>query len=287
MNVERLQELGFNVVGGDDSAEITAELLLPLVNPLTRRFIDAVAFAALPDGRLVTVFPPELIGLAPLSLTGVERLADFEAQLHLAWDDAVLQLQRRSAELQALGVEPQVEPNTLTLTATVATPSLRLRIGADKLGQFRVVEARRGEDAVPLPADPRFELSEFREGQALAAYLEAMLTEGAGPQTRAPAAAPAPAIRALTLGELLAAFGDDAMVPQKTAVEVVIDLRVEGQKYRFAASRVAGETFRGLLAGPRGKVWADRFELSEFPGVTALVASELGVPQEKVERSGS
>lgn len=287
MNVERLQELGFNVVGGDDSAEITAELLLPLVNPLTRKFIDQVAFAALPDGRLVTVAPIEVVGLTPFSLAGVERFGDFEAQLHLAWDDAVLQLQRRSAELQALGVEPQVEPNTLTLTATVDTPTLRLRIGSDKLGQFRVIEARRGEEGVSLPVDPRFELSEFRDGQALAAYLEAMLTEGAAPQPRAPVAVAVPAQRALTLGELLAAFGEDAMVPQKTAVEIVIDLRVEGQRYRFAASRVAGETFRGLLAGPRGKVWADRFELSEFPGVTALAASELGVPQEQVERSGS
>ena len=46
-----------------------------------------------------------------------------------------------------------------------------------------------------------------------------------------------------------------------------MELEVDGERYRFAAARVAGRTFRGLLAGPTGKVWADRFELEDFPGV--------------------
>ena len=38
---------------------------------------------------------------------------------------------------------------------------------------------------------------------------------------------------------------------------------------------------------PSGKVWADRFELDEFPGVAALVAKVLGVPVAGVEIQSS
>ena len=52
---------------------------------------------------------------------------------------------------------------------------------------------------------------------------------------------------------------------------------------RFAAARVVGRTFRGLLAGGQGKVWAERFDLGEFPGVVPLVARLLRVPATAVK----
>lgn len=284
MNIDRLLELGFNVAGPGDDPKLSVELILPLMNPLSRKFIEKVGFKVR-DGRLVAVEPPEVTGLQPFSLTGVEHYGDFEAQLHMAYDDAVLKLQRRSAELQALGLHPHVDPKALTLTAIVVTGTLILRIAADKLGGFRVLDARRGEEKVPLPSDPRFELSEFREGRALSEYLEALVTEGAPPRHPPAPAAQQTVVNALTLRQLKAAFGGDALVPQKTPVEIVIDLRVGKDRYRFAASRVVGSTFRGLLAGPRGKVWADRFELENFPGPIPLLAAQLGVPKERVERA--
>jgi hypothetical protein len=72
-------------------------------------------------------------------------------------------------------------------------------------------------------------------------------------------------------------------VPGRSAVEVLIELRVGSESYRFAAARVSGRTFRGLLAGTAGKLWADRFELNEFPGIKALLAQLLGVAESKVE----
>jgi hypothetical protein len=61
---------------------------------------------------------------------------------------------------------------------------------------------------------------------------------------------------------------------------------VKGEIYRFAAARVQGRTFRGLLAGTKGKVWAERFELDGFPGIVQLVADLFQVPSEAVQLLG-
>jgi hypothetical protein len=49
---------------------------------------------------------------------------------------------------------------------------------------------------------------------------------------------------------------------------------------------VQGRTFRGLLAGAKGKVWADRFELDTFPGIRALVADVMKVKLDDVQVIG-
>jgi hypothetical protein len=67
---------------------------------------------------------------------------------------------------------------------------------------------------------------------------------------------------------------------------VLVHLRVNGAPYRFAAARVVGRTFRGLLASATGKVWADRFELDGFPGIVQLVADLLKVSPEAVQCVG-
>jgi hypothetical protein len=64
---------------------------------------------------------------------------------------------------------------------------------------------------------------------------------------------------------------------------VVVTLRAGGTSYRFAATRVAGRSFRALLAGPEGKVWSDQFDLEAFPGVSEIVAAALGLASSEVE----
>ncbi len=86
--------------------------------------------------------------------------------------------------------------------------------------------------------------------------------------------------------EISQAFGAQAVVPPRSALEVLVQLRVNGELYRFAAARVQGRTFRGLLAGAKGKVWAERFELDGFPGIVQLVADLLKVPSESVQILG-
>ena len=87
---------------------------------------------------------------------------------------------------------------------------------------------------------------------------------------------------ALSFRELYDAFGD-ALLPARSSLEVLADVRVGEKRYRFAAARVQGRLFRGLLAGDRGKVWADRFTLDEFVGIRPLISEILSVPLEQVE----
>jgi hypothetical protein len=86
----------------------------------------------------------------------------------------------------------------------------------------------------------------------------------------------------LTVSDFFGAFGD-ALVPARTALEVLCEMQVSDKKFRFAAARVEGKTFRGLLAGPQGKLWAERFEVDQFPGIRALVAELLHVDIQDIE----
>ena len=82
------------------------------------------------------------------------------------------------------------------------------------------------------------------------------------------------------------AFGPLATIPGRSQLEVLIELRVGSEQYRFAAARVSGKTVRGLLAGASGKLWADRFEINEFPGIKQLLAMVLGIAESKIEVVG-
>src|SRR6476659_9478342 len=105
MKLERLAELGFTIEGEGEEARVLVELMTPMLNPLTRHFIDKAAFR-LKEGRLAPTEPPALVGLSPQHINGLERFSDFESQLRSEFDRSILQMQRRSAELQALGVQP-------------------------------------------------------------------------------------------------------------------------------------------------------------------------------------
>lgn len=290
MKLDRLAELGFTVLGEGEEARFVAELMTPLLNPLTRQFIDKVTFKVR-GGRLVPTDPPAMVGLATQHVSSIERFSDFESQLRTEFDRAVIQMQHRSAELQALGVQPIVDPDTLELWSEITTASLKVRTAADRQGSFRVVEAWRSGKRLELPANMRFDLSEFRDGAALSSYLDTLVQEVAGEQEQATSTPPPPPpppvlVKPMSLGDLAERFGARAVIPQKTAIEIVADLHIKDERYRFAASRITGRTFRGLLAGPRGKVWADRFELDDFPGVTALAARELSVSVSEVTLVG-
>lgn len=300
MDAARLQQLGLTWEAGpaDDprGGEAVLELQsLPLVNPLTRSAIGQVRLRP-SDGGLLPVAPPEVLGLPPLQLGGAERSSDLEAQLSAAFSAASLHLQRRSAELQTLGVSPRVDPDTLRLSAELdalvvvegtggrGRARLELTLEADRQGQFRLVRAERDGATLALPDAPLFELSEFRERSALVGYLAALVGETLPtPQRVAEAARELP----LRYSELVATFGEGLIVPPRSALELLAEVVVEGKTYRFAAARVAGRSFRGLLAGAQGKLWAERFELGEFPGVVTLVSRILRVPPQAVQVIGA
>ncbi|HET9452200.1 MAG TPA: hypothetical protein VFO83_15025 [Aggregicoccus sp.] len=301
MDTTRLQQLGLTWQEDAAGGEVVLELQsLPLVNPLTRHFIDQVRLRPLPDDEgLLPIAPPEVVGLPPLRLEGAQRASDLEAQVSAAFNAAIVQMQKRSAELQVLGVNAHVDPETLQLSAELdamvavegtggrGRALLQLTLAADRDGSFRLARAERDGATLDLPDSEPFDLSEFRERGALSGYLAALV----GETLLAPAPVAVPQAEAaeppLRYSELVATFGEGLIVPPRSALELLAEVVVEGRTYRFAAARVAGRSFRGLLAGAQGKLWAERFELEEFPGVVTLVSRLLGVPPEAVQVIGA
>lgn len=295
MDSERLRELGLTVRSTEGGLEADLEFTTnSLVNPLTRSFIQKVTFTILGD-RLIALEPAELVGIAPISTSGLERMSALEEQVVSAFNDHILHLQRRSAELQTLGLSPLVDPAQLSLSAeVVSSEGLKFLIGADKRGNFRVLSAQKDGAPLDVSAGHTFELSEFRELNALAGYLTALFHEPTADTPTPPSyqqkIATPEAPQRITYGEVMERFTVSSVVPPRSSLEILVELSVAGEVYRFAAARVAGRTFRGLLAGAKGKLWAERFELEDFPGVVPLVADLLRVPQEEVrvlDESGS
>jgi hypothetical protein len=88
-----------------------------------------------------------------------------------------------------------------------------------------------------------------------------------------------PPRNALTLAVLSEVFGQDAMLAPNAMVELVQEFEHGGTRYRFVATREMGTRFKGRVIGPSGDVWADRFELSNFPGTGKVVALALGAAE--------
>ncbi len=280
MNPSLLEDLGLRARDTSNGLEAEMDLTTALTNPLTRLPLSKVTFTVVED-RLLVIDPPELVGTAPLSLARVEGAADLEEAIAAMFNDHILHLQRRSADLQALGLSPRVEPETLNLFAEVGAGTFRCLIATDKRGNFRVARAFRGSQELDVTSTQAFELSEFREKAALAGYLQALFTEPELPADSATAEKP------VTFGEVAKRFGGNAILPPKSSLEILLELSVNGARYRFAAARVTGRSFRGLLAGSAGKIWAERFELDQFPSVQGLVSQLLNVAPESVQVLGS
>lgn len=256
-------------------------------NPLTRSAIEQVTFTVMGD-RLLYVGPAEFVGAQPINLaflTPATRLEDLVVQ---TLNEHLFQLERRSTELTAMGVPPKVDPSTLQLTADLERPPMRFTIAATRTGQFKISRAFHDGSELTSAGGSTFELSEFRDRKALEDFLAAMFSDITGPLPPAPVRSksktPVPAAPEVSLGfkAIADAFGDAAL-PPRSSLEVVADLLVRGEQVRFAAARVQGQTFRGLLAGTAGKLWADRFELRDFKGIRALVSEVMGVPIEEIE----
>jgi hypothetical protein len=282
-DADRLIELGLGVTDAGAGLEAVLHLGTPLLNPLAQRSIPSAVFA-LTEECLIPLEPPEFVGLPPLFLEGVHSRSELEQQLAGAFHTHLVALQQRSAQLKGLGFSSQVNPETLEILARLEDPPFRFVLVGDKRGQLRLAEVVR----VGLPSasdigEP-FDLSEFPNRAGLLAHLRAL----AGPLEEAPVvAAQPPALSPILYRELLERFGSSAWVPSAAAVDVVVTLHVRGKAYRFAATRVSSRTFRALLAGPEGKVWAEQFDLDAFPGVSAIVASALGIPVSEVEVLGA
>jgi hypothetical protein len=258
------------------------------INPLTRKLIDAVSFTVVGD-RLLYVSPAEFVGAQPINLAFLTAGTHLEDLVVKTLNEHLMQLERRSSELGLLGISPTVDAGTLQLSAELVRAPFKFVITANRAGQFRVLRAFHADSELTAAAASTFELSEFRDRTALEEFLYAMYSDIATASPPRASALPTPAPGndvTIPVKQLVAAFGD-AVIPPRSALEIFAELRVDGEVLRFAAARVQGKSFRGLLAGPKGKLWADRFDLEGFPGVRKHVAKVLGVPESAVEVLGA
>jgi hypothetical protein len=277
MEADRLAQLGLTVADAGEGLEAVLSLDRAVVNPLTRRVLPAVTFA-LEEDCLIPLEPPELVGLPPLSVEGMSGRAELEEQLLASFEQHVHLLQQRTSELRALGIAPHVEPDSLELHAEVEAGDLRFAVSGDKRGALRVTGVFRAGAPLRSEVGQPFIPSGFTDRAEMAAYLLGLVG--------APGGAAVPS-SGLTFAELAERFGPFARVPDAGTAEVVVDFRVHGERYRFVAARVKGRTFRGLLAGPDGKKWADHFTLEDFAGVADVVVRALGVQPGEVEWLGA
>lgn len=292
MNQAFLQKIGLSVED-EDGTTASFEPAGALINPVSRQMISKITFTIVGD-RLIPIDPGALVGTPPIALTRVERASDLEEQLSAALNEAILSVQRRSADLTSLGISSRVDPESLTLSAELISAPYTFVLQSDKRGAMRLSSALKDGEAATVPDAAGFDISEFRERAALITYLRALLGDKAESmeitiEDEAPAAPTTPAtepVVTIAFGELCDAFGRGAQLPATTPLEILVELRVGEEKLRFAAARIAARTFRGLLAGSTGKVWAGRFELDDFPGVVALVAEHMKVPMDEVQVLG-
>ncbi len=278
MDTQLLIDLGLSVENRDGVLEAQVEIDPVLWNPVSKKPIPSVRFQVVGE-RLIPIDPPELVGVTPISLAHLSASSKVDELVVKAFNDHCAHVVRRSAELSSLGLSPKVDPATLQLTTEVVNGEFSFMIGTDRNGVFRVVRAAREGVDFTVPGNQSFELNEFKEKAALEAYLGALFAEQGGPSREVAF----PPLEGSIPFDVLARAFDGAVLPPRSTFEVLAELEVEGQPYRFAAARVTGQTFRGLLAGPQGKVWAERFELSDFPGVKKLVAGLLEVSEDKVK----
>jgi hypothetical protein len=284
-----LEQLGLEVTESEGVVEAALELNSgEAINPLTRHAIGRVSFTVLGD-RLLYVGPPEFVGAQPINLAFITAATRLEDLVLATLNDHLYQLERRSTELTAIGIDPHVDPATLQLSAELEVGPMRFTIGPNRAGQFRVIRALHQNVELTAGAPATFELSEHRDRKALEDFLFAMFSDVAGlPASPTPpnsTATPVPAVlseASIPFRDLVHAFGD-GVLPPRSRLEVLATVKVGGQQLRFAAARVQGQTFRGLLAGANGKLWADRFELADFPGIRALVAEVLQAELADVE----
>ena len=282
----KLAALGIPVRLGADRETLEGELAFTrVVHPLTGQPLPRARFAVEGHDRLRFLDAP-LAALGSLAFYDADRVGAIEARVGQALQERAAVLQDLAARLRALRLEPQLDPARLLARAVVKTVQHAFELLGGPEG-FRVSRVApvggRPFDVMPGAAPVRLEehpslvdLELALSGQV--AHLEA----SARGQAAQPAAtgcrieATAPPRTALTLGALVRAFGEDAVVAPTATVELFQEFESGGTRYRFVASSDVGTLFRGRLIGPSGDVWSDRFELANFPGALRVAAAALG-----------
>ena len=114
MDAFQLEQLGLRAEEGSGGLKATLELAegFVLENPVTRQPLPPVTFQLTSD-RLIPIAPPAVVGLPSILLGAVRNRAEISQLLSSAYDEHLFHLERRSAQLETMGLQPKLDPQTL------------------------------------------------------------------------------------------------------------------------------------------------------------------------------
>ena len=286
----KLSALGIPVRLAADRETLEGDLAFAsrVDNPATGQPIQRARFSVVGHDHLRFAEPP-LSALAPVLFHDIERTGALESRVADLLQRRAAHLQDLAARFRALRLEPALDPDRLLVRAVVktATHAFELLGSPEGVRVSRVAPVGGRPFEVPPQAGP-VRLEEHASSTDLELWLDGQLPamQAAAAQSGATAGGAAhrievtpPPRNALTLGQILTAFGADGVVAPNAPVEVFRDVQYAGTHYRFVATREVGTQFKGRLIGPSGDVWSDRFDLATFPGTERVVAAALGISQ--------
>jgi hypothetical protein len=285
----KLAALGIPVRLAADRETLEGDLAFasPVANPLTGAPVTRARFQVVGHDQLRFLDPP-LSALAPVLFYDVDRSGAIELRVAKHLLERAALLQDLAARFRALRLEPGLDAERLLVRTVVNTPTHAFEL----LGGPEGVRVSRLAVVGGQPFDVPLEFPGVRlEEHASRTDLELWL-DGVAPEMQAAARRGArldasrdtagrievtpPPRNALTLAQIVSAFGPDAVMAPNAPVEVFQEVQWAGTRYRFVATRELGAMFRGRLIGPSGDVWSDRFDLTRFPGTMKVIAAALG-----------
>ncbi len=294
----KLSALGIPVRLAADRETLEGDLAFAtrVANPLGGLALARARFVVVGHDHLRFVDPP-LSALPPVLFYDVERTGVLEARVADALGKRAALLHDLAARLRGLRLEAGFDADRLLVRAVVKTPghAFELLAGPEGVRVSRVAPVVGKPFDVPVTF-PAVSMEEHPSLTDLELWLDGMVAEmqaaakrGARPAERAERAQAArievtpPPRNALTLAQIVQAFGGDGVMAPNAPIELFQEFQHSGTRYRFVATREMGTLFKGRLIGPSGDVWSDKFEVSRFPGTLKVVAAALGAPAEPIE----
>lgn len=287
----KLASLGINAWLRSDGQTVEGELGFSGVevkNPVGGAVIASARFTTEGHDHLKFLTPP-LSALPPIKFYETERVELVVAAVRDALRHRGIFLEGLARVLRSLKVECRFDPLRLVVLGRVRVAGATVDlVGApDGVRLLRVTPDAGKERELPANG-PILKLDEFSDPTDLELHLAQLISdaEKAPSAVLAPAAAPSAAPKRglvlqaspeLTIGQLQR-LGDEVCFAPGTKLELFQEFEHDGVRYRFSASQEKGDTFRGTIQGPKGARWAERFNLSRFPGVLTLASAVLGVP---------
>lgn len=231
-----------------------------------------------------------LSALEPLQFYDAESAEAFEARIARALAVRLGFLQSLAGQLNARKVSPRLDGNALVLRGEVDTTEHIFELLADPNGVRMVSIRSKLTQNPPMGIHLPVQLEEHPTRADLELFLSGVAHRGelTAASARPAAAPPARAVLqtvtapagSLTVS-LLQRLGPDVVLGGHNGrLELSQELKLGGATYRFQAFHVSGTTFQARLVSGTTEKWADKFDLTRFPGVEELARVCLGVPKE-------